>query len=123
MIGATITPTGTPAARSCATASRRACGGDVRGSRMRCSFGSSDVIEMLIATALCAASSDKTSMSRVTSRFFVIMPTGLRNLASTSRQRRVICNFRSTADTDPSPPAPTRFSRDGICSGLPLSAE
>ena len=52
MIGATITPTGIPAARSCATASSRACGDEVRGSRTRCSSGSSEVTEMFTAAAL-----------------------------------------------------------------------
>ena len=51
MIGATITPTGIPAARSCAIASSRAVGDEVRGSRTRCRFGSSDVTEMFTAAA------------------------------------------------------------------------
>ena len=52
MIGATITPTGMSAARNCAIASSRARGGEVRGSRMRCKFGSSEVTEIFTAAAL-----------------------------------------------------------------------
>ena len=71
-------------------------GGEVRGSRMRCNFRSGDVTEMLTATASCAANSRSTSMSRVMRRFFVMIPTGLRNFASTWRQPRVIFIRRST---------------------------
>ena len=96
IIGATITPTGIPAARSCLTASKRASGEDVRGSSTRCNFGSSDVMEMFTAAASNFASSCKRSTSRVTRRFFVMIATGLRNLASTSRQPRVIRSCFST---------------------------
>ena len=51
MIGATITPTGIPAARNIATVSKRAVGDEVRGSSTRCKFGSSEVTETFTAAA------------------------------------------------------------------------
>ena len=70
-----------------------ACGDDVRGSSTRCNVGSRDVTETFTAAALHAASSRKISMSRVTRWFFVMIATGLRNFASTSRQPRVMLQF------------------------------
>src|SRR5207248_10396632 len=95
LIGATITPVGIPALRNCWIVSILALGGEVRGSRRRCNFASSEVTEMFTAAALYVASSRKKSISRDTSRFFVMIATGLRNRARTSRQPRVIRNFLS----------------------------
>ena len=77
-------------------ASSRALGDDVRGSSTRCSFESSEVTEIFTAAALNLASLRNKSTSRVTSRFFVMIATGLRNFANISRQPRVIRNFCST---------------------------
>ena len=52
MIGATITPTGTRAFRRRVMASSRARGEEARGSRMRWSFGSIEVTEILTAAML-----------------------------------------------------------------------
>src|SRR6266576_2671560 len=67
-------------------ASSRPCGEVVRGSSTRCNVGSRDVTETLTAAASHAASSRKISISRVTRWFFVMIATGLRNLARTSRR-------------------------------------
>ena len=94
--GATSTRTGMPASASLRTASSRRAGVLARGSITRCSFSFSVVMEMFTTAAWCAASSPSRSMSRVTRWFLVTMATGLRNSASTSRQRRVISSLRST---------------------------
>jgi hypothetical protein len=96
MIGATMTPTGMPAAASFSTASSRRFGMDVRGSITRCSFSSRVVMDRLTASRRWAPGPDSTSMSRVTRWFFVMMAAGLRNSASTSRQPRVMRSLRST---------------------------
>jgi hypothetical protein len=93
--GATMAPTGMPALASASMASRRRCGVEARGSMMLASAGSRVVTERLTDTASYFASSWRTSMSRVTRWFLVMMQVGLRNSARTWRQRRVISSFRS----------------------------
>ena len=66
MMGATLTPTGMPAAASASIAARRRAGVDVRGSIVRASAASIVVIESTTAAARCLASSVRTSTSRVT---------------------------------------------------------
>ena len=56
-IGATITPTGTPAFASRSIAARRLPGGAARGSMLRCSSASRLVIESATDAAPCEASS------------------------------------------------------------------
>ena len=93
--GATITPTGMPAAASRSIAFSRSRGWEARGSILRATSGSSVVIESMTTAAWCSLSSWRMSMSRVTSSFLVMTPTGLRNSASTARHRRVISSRRS----------------------------
>ena len=76
-----------PALASAVIVASRAAGGEVRGSRIFRSSVSSVVSEMYTATAWQPASSASKSRSRVTRLFLVTMVTGLRNSASTSRQR------------------------------------
>ena len=68
----------------------------VRGSRRLISSSSSDVIDTNTPTAWCRASSVRRSMSRMISRFLVMIATGWRNSTRTSRQRRVRPSFRSS---------------------------
>ena len=71
--GATITPTGMPAAASRSIAFSRSRGCEARGSILRATSPSSVVIESITTAAWCAASSWRMSMSRVTSSFLVMI--------------------------------------------------
>ena len=95
MTGARFTRTGTPAAASVRTVRSRRCGLAARGSRMRASFGSSDVMLMLTdARSSCAIAATR-SRSRSISDDLVTSPNGWRAAASTSRTPRVIFSSRS----------------------------
>src|SRR5205823_10619664 len=87
MTGATITPTGTLASRNLEIASKRACGGDVRGSRTRCNSSTRDVTDTFTAAQENSASSPSKSLSRVTNRFLVMIPTGFRDRNRTCKHR------------------------------------
>jgi hypothetical protein len=95
MIGATITPTGTPAFASRSIAARRSFGGAARGSRIRWSDASRLVTEIATDAAPWEASSARRSTSRVTVKLFVMTATGFRYSASTSSTPRVMPSFRS----------------------------
>ena len=77
IIGAVITPTGTPASASALIASSRRCGAEARGSMSRASSLSSVVTDRNTSARLRLAMSARMSMSRVTRWFLVTMPTGL----------------------------------------------
>jgi hypothetical protein len=67
MIGASITPVGTPAPFSLRTASSRACGDGVPGSASRQTCWSSIPIVSAAATDTCSAARASSGMSRVIS--------------------------------------------------------
>ena len=78
MIGANPIIAGTPAAVSSRIAAIRRSGVEALGSIARASLRSSDVTETETAARFCAAIGARMSMSRVTSAFLVVMPTGWR---------------------------------------------
>jgi len=95
MIGATITPTGMPASCSRRIVRRRAAGEAVRGSSVRFSSFDSVVTLIITYTSPSAAIGASRSMSRSTIALFVMMESGCRYFASTSRMLRVTRYSRS----------------------------
>ncbi len=87
--GATLTPTSRPAAASRAIVLIRRCGVATNGSIARALSGSHSGTDTLTPTRATCASRESTSRSRSMSGALVMMPTGLRYSAHTSRQRRV----------------------------------
>jgi len=85
MMGATETPVGIPAAESSRIARSRKAGVLALGSSWRAKTGSRLVTERSTAVALNCAKFARTSMSRVTKWFLVIMVTGLRKSRRTSQ--------------------------------------
>ena len=85
-----------PAFASCLIASSRFAGVAVRGSMTLVSAGSRVIIERITRTIPCRAMDPSRSLSRVTSVFFVITPTGLRWLRNASRHPLVSRSTRST---------------------------
>ncbi len=89
MIGATITPTLTPARASRSMVRMRRAGVVTKGSMAR-AFASFQKGTLTITESRATRDSSwSTSMSRSMRGAFVMMPTGLRYSAQTSRQPRV----------------------------------
>jgi len=96
MIGAHITPTGTPALASVSISLNRRSGEGVHGSIARAVELSQNARLTLMPNRACAASARNSSMSRSTSALFEITETGFRYARQTSRQRRVSSSSFST---------------------------
>src|ERR1051325_11673382 len=94
-MGAAITPTGILALANASIAVSRARGKAALGSRRGVNDESSVVIERFTAAPWYPAISRSTSISLVTNTFLVMIATGFLKACKTSRQRRVIFNFRS----------------------------
>ena len=95
MIGATLTPTGTPASLNALTIARRRCGAAARGSSLRASSRSSIAIETNTRTSPLAAIGARRSRSRSISAPLVVIVIGCSHSASISISERVIFHSRS----------------------------
>ena len=89
MIGATRTPTGTPAACSAPIAWMRRCGALARGSSLAARRLSSELTETSTRTSPSRAIGARMSRSRSTSAFLVTMVQGWWHSASSSSAARV----------------------------------
>ena len=96
MIGAHITPTGTPAFASVSITRSRRSGAGAHGSIARASSASANASDTLTWQPASRASSANSATSRSTSALFEITPTGLRYSRQTSRHARVSPSCAST---------------------------
>ncbi|MNL67897.1 hypothetical protein D3C87_1925420 [compost metagenome] len=95
IIGEANTAVGTPASLSSLIASRRRAGEEARGSILRLSLWSIEVIDRATLTSPSLASSLRMSRSRMISADLVVIITGWRVSSITSRMPRVSLCLRS----------------------------